>query len=90
MYVPCGDIVWFGNTVSVTPLDVTFILVTLIVWPKLFPNWSLSPPFAIQRACGLPNPEKPVIVAEADEEGLNMPREYRTPATMTMIKMAQP
>jgi hypothetical protein len=38
----------------------------------------------------LPNPLKPVIVAEMEDDGENIPKEYRTAATMTMIRMAQP
>jgi hypothetical protein len=34
--------------------------------------------------------EKPVTVVDNDEEGEKIPKEYRTAATITMTKMAQP
>ena len=36
------------------------------------------------------NPEKPVIVVDSDDEGEKIPRLYKTPATITMTRMAQP
>ena len=43
-----------------------------------------------QTAFTVPKLEKPVIVVDNDDEGENIPKEYRTAATMTMTKMAQP
>jgi hypothetical protein len=40
--------------------------------------------------CTLPNPLKPVIVVPVDDEGVKIPKLYSTPATITMISMAQP
>ena len=41
-------------------------------------------------AVTLPKFEKPVTVADIADEGEKIPKEYRTAATMTMTKMAQP
>ena len=43
-----------------------------------------------QTAFTVPRFEKPVIVVDSDEEGEKIPKEYRTAATITMTKMAQP
>jgi hypothetical protein len=43
-----------------------------------------------QTAFTVPKLEKPVTVVDSDEEGEKIPKEYRTAATITMTKMAQP
>ena len=43
-----------------------------------------------QTASTEPRPLKPVIVADMLDDGENIPKEYNTAATMTMIRMAQP
>ena len=43
-----------------------------------------------QTAFTVPKLEKPVIVVDNDDEGEKISRLYKTAATMTMTKMAQP
>ena len=43
-----------------------------------------------QTAFTVPKFANPVTVVDNDEEGEKIPKEYRTAATITMTKMAQP
>ena len=43
-----------------------------------------------QTAFTAPKFEKPVIVVDRDDEGENIPKLYKTAATMTITSMAQP
>ena len=48
------------------------------------------PAFGKHSAVTEPRLEKPVIVVDSDDEGEKIPKEYRTAATITIIRMAQP
>ena len=96
MYVFPEVMIGFGSTVevgvntSVFPFDVAEMFFINILCPTVSPTAILNTPFAVQIALLTGVAEKPVIVDEMLDAGLNMPILYRITATMTMISIAQP
>ena len=77
-------------SVPVCPLDpVTLIFVMFMLCPRPLTSCITKAPPGAQPPATF-NPEKPVMEMEVEDDGLNIPIEYRTAATMTMISMAQP
>ena len=79
----------FSDSFAPDCVEVFNFIISIVV-PTESPNCKTSPPPGRHCACTLPSPLKPVIVAEVEFDGEKTPKEYRTPATITMISMAQP
>ncbi|MGC8580498.1 MAG: hypothetical protein ACP5MB_10650, partial [bacterium] len=90
--VPPGEIVTdSGCTVDIPVDDVAFIWEIEIVYPNAFESLITISPFDAHAAEAGWNPVIPVIPEkDRKDEGVNIPMLYRTTATMTIMRIAQP
>ena len=86
-----GDTVILGKIVILLPLAV--ISVTLVIsmgYPTRSPTEKANPPLFVNAADEIGVFANPVTVVDNEDEGEKIPSEYRTAATITMTKIAQP